>query len=57
MSTKFWSEKSDGKRPLARPRCRWEANIGMDNEVNGMDWIYVRFYEHGNELSSYIKCG
>ena len=34
--------KSEEKRPLGRPRCRWENNIKMDiQEVGcvGMDWI------------------
>jgi hypothetical protein len=34
--------KSDGKRPLGRPRHRWEDNIKVDlQEVGcrGMDWI------------------
>jgi len=34
--------KPDGKRPLGRPRRRWEDNIKMDlQEVGcwGMDWI------------------
>ena len=34
--------KPEGKRPLGRPRCRWEDNIKMDlQEVGcgGMDWI------------------
>ena len=34
--------KLDGKRPLGRPRCRWEDNIKMDlQEVGcvGMDLI------------------
>jgi len=34
--------KPDGKRPLGRPRHRWEDNIKMDiQEVGcrGMDWI------------------
>jgi hypothetical protein len=34
--------KLEGKRPLGRPRCRWEDNIKMDlQEVGcgGMDWI------------------
>ena len=34
--------KSAGKRPLGRPRRRWEDNIKMDlQEVGcgGMDWI------------------
>jgi len=34
--------KPEGKRPLGRPRRRWEDNVGMDlQEVGcrGMDWI------------------
>jgi 3-oxoacyl-ACP reductase-like protein len=34
--------KAEGKRPLGRPRYRWEDNIKMDlQEVGcwGMDWI------------------
>jgi hypothetical protein len=34
--------KPEGKRPLERPRCRWEDYIKMDlQEVGcrGMDWI------------------
>ena len=34
--------KSEGKRPLGRPRRRWEDNIKMDLqevECGGMDWI------------------
>jgi hypothetical protein len=34
--------KPEGKRPLGRPRRRWEGNIRMDlQEVGcgGMDWI------------------
>jgi hypothetical protein len=34
--------KSEGKRPLGRPRHRWEDNIKMDLlevEYGGMDWI------------------
>jgi hypothetical protein len=26
--------KPEGKRPLGRPRCRWEDNIGMDLKRN-----------------------
>ena len=35
-------EKPEGKRPLGRPRTRWEDNIMMDlQEVGcgGMDWF------------------
>jgi hypothetical protein len=34
--------KPEGKRPLGRPRRRWEDNIRMDLrdiEWGGMDWI------------------
>jgi hypothetical protein len=34
--------KSEGKRPLGRPRRRWVDNIKMDlreREWDGMDWI------------------
>jgi hypothetical protein len=34
--------KSEGKRPLGRPRCRWEDNIRMDVMKigwEGVDWI------------------
>jgi hypothetical protein len=34
--------KPKGKKPLGRPRCRWEDNIRMDlRELgwDGMDWI------------------
>jgi hypothetical protein len=34
--------KPEGKRPLARPRCRWVDSIKMDLRETGwdvMDWI------------------
>ena len=37
-----FGEKPEGKRPLGRPRRKWEDNIKMDlHEVGcgGMDWI------------------
>ena len=36
--------KPEGKRPLGRPRFRWQGNIKMDFqevECEGMDWIDV----------------
>jgi hypothetical protein len=38
--------KPEGKRPLGRPRLRWEDNIKMDlREVcfRGMDWIELAY--------------
>jgi hypothetical protein len=34
--------KTERKRPLGRPRCRWEYNIRMDLqevECGGKDWF------------------
>jgi hypothetical protein len=36
--------KSEGKRPLRRPRHRWEDNIKMDLReigIDGMNWIQL----------------
>ena len=36
--------KPEGKRPLGRPRRRWEDNIKMDLQEVGrsyVDWIYL----------------
>jgi hypothetical protein len=34
--------KSEGRRPLGRPKCKWEVNIKMDLQdvgCGGMVWI------------------
>ena len=39
--------KPEGKRPLGRPRRKWEDNITMDLEevvCGGMDWIELAQY-------------
>ena len=36
--------KPEGKRPLGRPRCRWEDNIKMDFREVGcdpVDWAHL----------------
>ena len=40
--TGCWGGKPEGKRPLGRPRRRWEDNIRMDLQEVGLgyeDWI------------------
>ena len=42
MDTGFFVGKPEGRRPLGRPRSKWEDNIKMDlQEVDwgGMAWI------------------
>ena len=42
LDGRYLQTASEGKRPLGRPRLRWEANIRMDVQEVGcgyMDWI------------------
>ena len=58
--------KPEGKRPLGRPRRRWEDNIKRDLQEVGcgvMDWIELaqerdrwQALECDNEPSGSIKC-
>jgi hypothetical protein len=58
--------RPEGKRPLGRPRRRWEDNIKLDFReigIDGANWIrpaqdgvrWGDFCEHGNEPSGSIK--
>ena len=45
--------KPDGKRPLGRPRRRWEDNIKMDiREEGGVEtgWSWLRIWSDGGHL-------
>ena len=42
--------KSEGKRPLGRPRHRWEDNIKMDLEEVGTGWGWFRIGTGGGRL-------
>jgi hypothetical protein len=33
--------KPEGKRPLGRPRHRWEDNIKMDLQGTGWSWLRI----------------
>jgi hypothetical protein len=49
--------KPEGKRPLGRPRCRWENNIKSDlQEVgfSGMDWIEL---PQKRQVAGTCECG
>ena len=59
--------KTEGKRPLGWPRCRWEDNIklnlqetdwgehGLDYSSSGQSNL-LGFCEHANEISGSMKC-
>jgi hypothetical protein len=54
--------KPEGRRPLGRPRRRWEDNIKTDiQEVGGKAWTELLSLRirtgGGNGLSEFIKCG
>jgi hypothetical protein len=59
--------KPEGKRPLGRPRRRWEDTTKMDlqevgwGNVDCMTWLRIGTgagnCKRGNELSRAIKCG
>ena len=44
--------KSEGKRPLGRPRHRWEDNIKMDLQGvdGGTGWSWLRIGTGGGRL-------
>ena len=48
--------KPEGKRPLGRPRRRWENNIKMDLREMGcdpVDWIHLA--EEGGQWRAYVS--
>jgi len=61
-SCKVLVRKSQKKKPLERPRHRWEDNVKIDTMKIGCESVYwtqlvqgMDFCEHGNESSSFIK--
>jgi hypothetical protein len=59
--SKILAGRPEHKRPLGRPRRKWEDNIRMDLKGRSMDssglaWGPVASScEHGNEFSGFIK--
>ena len=53
--------KPEGRRPLGKPRHRWEDNIKLDLQAvrcGGMDWIELAgCCKCNDEPSDSIKCG
>jgi hypothetical protein len=42
--------KPEGRRPLGRPRLRWEDNIKMDLQEVGTGWSGLRIGTGGGHL-------
>ena len=62
MCTRFWWGKPEGKRPLGRPRRRWEDNIKMDLQEVGRssgDWMELAQDRDGWQalVSMVMNCG
>ena len=48
--------KPEGKRPLGRPRRRWEDNIKMDLKEVGCDPAYcIPFAEDRDQWRAYVR--
>jgi hypothetical protein len=48
--TRFWWENPKGKRPLGRPRHRWEDGVRMDLKEIGLG-VWIGFNWLGTETS------
>jgi hypothetical protein len=54
----FKTGKPTGKKPLGRPRCRWEDNIRMDlEEIGDNVWNWVDSVQDRDYLESPCECG
>ena len=55
---KMLTGKSTGKRPLERPRRRWEGNIRIDLKEIGVDMRnWVNSAQDRNGIGEPFKCG
>ena len=53
---KILTGKPTGKRPLRRPRRRWEDNISMDlEEISIKAWNWVDFFQDRNYLRALVN--
>ena len=49
-------EKLEGKRPLVRPRCRWEDNVKMHLREVGCDLGYwIDHAEGRDQWRAYVR--
>ena len=54
--TYSFSGKPEGKRPLGRPRCRWEDSIKMDlREVGSGPGEWIDLAEDRDQWRAYVR--
>ena len=49
--------KLEGKRPLGRPRRRWEDNIKMDLREVGCPGEWIDLAENRDQWRAYVRAG
>jgi len=48
--------RPEGKRPLGRPRCRWEYNIKMDLREIGIDEVnWIQLAQERVQWQAFVK--
>jgi hypothetical protein len=48
--------KPEGKRPLVKPRCRWEDNIRMDlKELGWEDVVWIHLTQDGDQWQAVVN--
>jgi hypothetical protein len=55
-----FNQKYEGKRPLRKPRHRWENNINMNRKETGLedlDGPVMGYCEHSSELAGSMEGG
>jgi hypothetical protein len=48
--------KPEGRRPLGRPKCRWEDNIKMDCREIGIDRLnWIQLAQHKVQWRAFVN--
>ena len=47
--------KPDGRRPLVKPRCRWEDNIKMDLQEVGWGRTWINLFQNRDRWRALVN--